>query len=515
MKTRKIQQAIIYIIFPLTGILLLPYFQYELTPDSVSYLSIAEKYSHGDLLNAVNRFWPPLISWLAIPFLWLNAPPIIAGKLVMILSGIVLLVAVRKILIQWKIADWIICYFLCLLIFIIYFFSFSMTTADMLLTAVLAVYLSLLFSPLYKEKLRYGIYAGIAGALCYLAKHYAFFFFSCHFILFTIIFYGISEREVKKMILKNFVAGISVFLILCALWTTALSIRYHSFTVSMVGKYNFTFIGPHTTHEHKPVIGGFFVPPNSTAINVWEDPSDLHWKTWNPFSSAENFRHYIKRIYFNWYRTYLFIVDFSPLLLGIVIVALLFILREKSLRNMFNNKLVWLFATILLYLGGYCLIFTDYRFVWPACILLLLIGALLLSDVFSRFNLSRGRKILFLAILGLFFLFFPLKSLFKNLHVDKDMADMAALLATKYNVKGAIASNANWFQTLFISFHLKNTYYGAAEPAMDQELLVTSLKELKINYYIEWKAYAVNKLPPGYEEITKDSIPSLRIYKIK
>ena len=43
------------------GIILIPYYRFQLNPDGVSYISIAQKYLLGDLIHAINGYWLSLI----------------------------------------------------------------------------------------------------------------------------------------------------------------------------------------------------------------------------------------------------------------------------------------------------------------------------------------------------------------------------------------------------------------------------------------------------------------------
>jgi len=59
------------------GAILLNFYQYQINPDGISYISIAQKYLRGDYGNAVNGYWSPLFSWLLMPFLLLGCLPYI------------------------------------------------------------------------------------------------------------------------------------------------------------------------------------------------------------------------------------------------------------------------------------------------------------------------------------------------------------------------------------------------------------------------------------------------------
>jgi len=61
----------------------------RLNSDAIAYMRVAEYWSVGNLSFAVNGYWGPMLSWLMVPFLWLSAEPLLAGKLAMLVSGAV------------------------------------------------------------------------------------------------------------------------------------------------------------------------------------------------------------------------------------------------------------------------------------------------------------------------------------------------------------------------------------------------------------------------------------------
>ena len=60
------------VIYCAAGFALLPFFRYQINPDGISYISIAQKYLIGDIDNAINGHFSPLFSWLLVPFLFLS-----------------------------------------------------------------------------------------------------------------------------------------------------------------------------------------------------------------------------------------------------------------------------------------------------------------------------------------------------------------------------------------------------------------------------------------------------------
>jgi len=69
------------------GLGLLAAYQFQINPDGIAYLDIAEKYVRGDIWGAINAYWSPLISWLTAGLRLLGLPPQVAIKLVLLMSG--------------------------------------------------------------------------------------------------------------------------------------------------------------------------------------------------------------------------------------------------------------------------------------------------------------------------------------------------------------------------------------------------------------------------------------------
>ncbi|MHC4720172.1 MAG: hypothetical protein ACYSYT_06835, partial [Planctomycetota bacterium] len=49
---------------------LVGHYRYQINPDGISYISVAQKYLAGDFAGAINGYWGPLYSWLLMPFLY-------------------------------------------------------------------------------------------------------------------------------------------------------------------------------------------------------------------------------------------------------------------------------------------------------------------------------------------------------------------------------------------------------------------------------------------------------------
>ncbi len=56
--------------FIIAGCAFFPFYRYELTPDGISYVSIASQYAAGYWKEAINSYWGPLYSWCLAVLLW-------------------------------------------------------------------------------------------------------------------------------------------------------------------------------------------------------------------------------------------------------------------------------------------------------------------------------------------------------------------------------------------------------------------------------------------------------------
>lgn len=69
--------------------------RYRLGLDGVSYLSIAQRWADGEVVR--NAYWGPLTSWLAVPWLWVGLPPVVAGHLGMLTAASAAVAGVRQV----------------------------------------------------------------------------------------------------------------------------------------------------------------------------------------------------------------------------------------------------------------------------------------------------------------------------------------------------------------------------------------------------------------------------------
>jgi len=500
---------LIYVVF---GLVLLKYYQYQINPDGVSYIGIAQKYLRGDFFNAIKGHWGPLMSWLLMPFLYLGLAPLFAAKILSLIIGFLTIIGVRLLSYKFEMDQRLRDIILFTLIPICLFFSLSVISPDLLMVCVLVFYLNIIFSNKYSCSRSAGLWCGLLGAIAYLSKNYAFPFFLVHFSVFNIIHYFRNPTsELKKRVVANFILGIVVFLIISGAWISLLSNKYGYFTVGTAGKYNFAVFGPEL-EDHPMHVQGFLKPADKTAVSAWEDPAYLDVGSWGPLQSWGACWYEIKYFLnnalgiifaFQSFSVFAFLIFFGAIFLAI-----------SKIRQGLKIELHYSLITMAIYSIGFALFLIELRYLWITYILLLLMGGYLLNKLLDKEYYSK--RLRSNVILGLFvvsFLVFPVDQLVRNLNTGREMYELSKKLKHEYIIKGNIASNKKWADSLYLSYYLNAQYYGESKKEIYDKELATELKKHKIDYYFVWQKGP--QFLDNYEEVTDGEIDGLRIYNLK
>lgn len=352
------------------SLILIPYYKYLVNGDAIAYISIANHYLSGNLSYAINGYWGPLYSWLLIPFIYVwpgEVQTLLSARILAVILGIFTIIGFKLLIDKFDLESKIKILTLVSSLPIILYFVFNDPTPDLLVVCLLIYYLNTIMDSRYRSKVYMGLFSGLFGALAYLSKSYAFFFFIIHFSL-TNIYYIRSFPLKRKIIAKNFALGLIIFFIISGAWIGAISAKYGYFTIGTAGSYNHAKIGPES--KGNPIdYEGLFQPPNPYAISIWEDPTYLNIKKWNPIESSENIKHQIAVFSNNLLILVFMLESFS--ILSLLIIVLGIILYFKTSRES-KRQLTVLLGTIILYLGGYSVILLEARYIWLVYLLLLL-----------------------------------------------------------------------------------------------------------------------------------------------
>jgi hypothetical protein len=332
----------------------------------------------------------------------------------------------------------------------------------------------------YRKIWPMGILTGFLGVMGFLAKSYVFFFFLIHFILVN-FFYVKKFPMDKKTIQKNFLLGLSVFLVISGLWVGMISEKYGTITIGTTGSYNYALVGPDSS-GHPIFSQGLIKPPHEFSTSSWDDPSSLHIKKWSPLKSTQNFQHQIRIILGNLYDLMLlsFNLMFIPFFTIIIALFLFFKTDEESIKN----NLVLILGTMLIYLSGYLIILVEERYLWFVLILSIILGFYSLNMLYKERFLMKKIYVSLTIVLILCLAFYPI-SLLQSYSGACSGAYMVSMDLKSHGIKGNIASNDHWEIMDYFGYYLDDQYYGITgnKPSLE---LRRDLDLYQIDYYFIW-----------------------------
>jgi hypothetical protein len=508
----------VLVVYSILAVFSLKYFQYKFGADEISYVNIAHAYVTGQWGSAINGYWSPLYSWLMTPFLLFGSTPlydVYVSKIVSLIIGFFTFISVRNLSRTFRMDRMVERSILISLIPVILYFSLILNTPDLLLVCVLIYYLSIIFNAEYSNSLINGVLCGFIGAVAYLTKSFAFPFFVVTFLLFNLRFHFKGLKIEKRKVLKNLVLGFLVFFVVSGLWVGTISEKYGKLTISTAGEYNQAQIGPEygvNTMEYglAPIYYlGLIKPSNNNAISIWDDLSYIKMKQWSPFSSLKNFEYELKIIRENSFYTVNIIESFMPVAVILLVSMVLFILRFK-VDMVSKNILKYLLFTMLIYIGGYCLIIPEWRYLWFIFVLLIFSGFLMVDRLYKSHVLTLNIRNILLFLLISSFVIQPAYEVVLFASPDDEVYNLSNILKADYGVHGNIASNDEWGEMLTFSYYLNGKYYGISKKTNSSIVLNQELEDNNIDYYFVWGTTDL-KLS-GYHEITNGKIEGLRIY---
>ena len=467
-------------LFLVSGLILLPHYQYKINPDSIAYINIARNYLVGNWSEAVNGYWGPVYSWLMVPFLHFGIEPLAAAKILALGTGVLTLFLLKK-LINSPLAY-------IAIIPILLYQSFYVINPDFLIVPIFFSYLILILGEDFGKNKRKGILCGILGGVGYLTKAYFFYFFIFHFSLIMVYRYWESKQ---KQIILNTIFGLLACIAIAVSWGVVLGVKYGHFTLGTAGGFNHALARTIESKGYPMYYRGLVAPPNETAASAWEEPILYKLDNWNPLSSWINLKTQLKISGGNIAKTGGIIQDFTVFAAAIISGVLLSSFR-KNLKG-------WLMlATAAIYAGGYSLITVEARYLWPIQIILLIMGLDLIKMV-------KPNKRWLSLVLCLSFVVLPLKEMRHDFELGKGFFTLSQRLERELPLKGAkVASDANWDTMDFLAYYLDYRYYGQTVSYLGKE----------IEYYFVWEKDEF--VHPDYKKVSSISLngaPVLKIYK--
>jgi len=328
---------------------------------------------------------------------------------------------------------------------------------------------------------------GVAGGAGYLAKSYMLPFFIVHFsVMNAVWFLKAGASGMKVNIVRMWIWGMCVFILISGLWIGALSQKYGYFTFGTAGRYNFARTGPGMKGDtmlskgHAMLHDGFLNMPNRTAINAFEDPSYFDRKLWSP---VKNFRHYLSVLLINTQAAVAAFITFSPLS-GLIIFFSFFIFASGIRRR---SPSVFLTGVLLMTAGiwtlGYMLVVVEERYVWINNFFLLFMAGTVLTEIKRYSPRAVYRAVFVVTVIS--FLFAPAKNLIMRFNCGKDIRLLGEQLKLA-GINGPFASSTHWYLNYYLAYHVQSRYYGVSNRLYDCPTLKNELEKRHCNYFFVW-----------------------------
>lgn len=469
-----------YLLF---SVIIFPNFEYIINSDGISYINIATNYLNGHIFQAINGYWSPLYSWLLVPFIYIwpgNLENVISTKILSIIIGLFTFIAISSILTKLSMDNYQKTITLLALLPFMLYFTFNYISPDFLVVCTLLYYMNFLMDERYRKTWLMGILTGFLGVMAFLAKSYVFFFFLIHFMVVNLFYVEKFSRD-RKTIQKNFLLGLSVFLVISGLWVGMISEKYGTITIGTTGSYNYALAGPNSS-GHPIFSQGLIKPPHEFSTSSWDDPSCFHINKWNPFKSTQNFQHQIRIILGNLYD--LILLSFNLMFIPFFTIIMALFLFFKTDKESIKNNLVIILGTMLIYLSGYLIILVEERYLWFVLILSIILGFYTLNMLYKERYLMKKIYVSLIIVLILCLAFYPI-SLLHSYSGACSGAYMVSMDLKSHGIKGNIASNDHWEIMDYFGYYLDDQYYGITGNKSSLELR-RDLDLYQIDYYFIW-----------------------------
>lgn len=467
----KLPSWIFYPVYAIAYLCILHFFQYQTDVDTIGYIAAAEHYASGSFFEGINGYWSPLLSWLLVPFLWLNIPALLAIKLIDLAAGIVGLRLIellsQEVLIKPSYTRW------SMLVAMPHLAMFSLcaSTPDVLACvswlAVTYATLQLLANP---GRNAIGKLSA-SGVISYVAKYYHFY----AFLLLLAVFMLIAWLYLRnKQIILAFLKTAALFLFLSSIWVCAIYFKHGVFTPTTAAGHNL-----HTSQQkgavNYPQKGEHILPLSYDRYiyTAWEYVPDYVSADRNAQTPANaDIRSLLGHTLHNITKgPAYFYLETALLLLSLVVLF-----RPGTFRT--NRPALFLLLIMLLYPLGYYVTAVDYRY-----LLFCIIGVIILA-VLALQHAHAARQIMIgILLAGSFLLPFHRIDQFAYKGGTGNAMNNVFNTADQLRGKHLMSSPATWSRAIALAYQSKAKYYDTLLP----EKLQTNNHELKqyhISYYL-------------------------------
>jgi len=430
-----------------------------INPDAVSYLRNALYWSQGRFGDAVAGYWSPLFSLCLAPLVAMGFDPAHAGIAVMAVWGAALVVATGVLVIRLRLLPAGPALAASLLVAETTVRWGTTLFPDVILAACLMGSAVVLVDPAVLTSRRRAMLAGVLGGLSYLGKAYGFPFFLVFLPMTLACFHAPPWRAV----VRAWGLAMAGFAMVAIPWAAALSIKYETPTIGLVGRINHAIVGPWDPSRNelwKPVPG---------RITVWEIPETRRYGFWSPLDSVTAFRWQVRLVWTHAKQVRDALARFDWLSLGLVLAVVGPFLAHLGDDRLWRRFVLWIAGTFAVFGAGFVFVYFDYRYVAPFLKPLAIMATFACADRLA----SRGVvRVIFVSAVILSFAAHanvpftpylveePHGTAFDNITVDSKPHRVLAHRLAEAGVSGPLASNFYW-GGMFTSYFMDAAFVGS------------------------------------------------------
>jgi hypothetical protein len=339
--------------------LLLPYYRFQLNPDGVANMAIAEQLVRGDLSNAVNAYWSPLLPVCIAFWKILVGDFLLAAKCVNAICGIYIIIQCYHILNKLKINLSTLILTLLVLAIVVLRVSLTILTADLLFLAILFSVLHLLLFTKEPNRLKNKFLLGLLGGTLYITKSYGLPFFSGMILISTFVDLFLYKKNFVS-VFNRYAPILFIFFSISVIWISILYKKYNFITIGTSGAYNaqiISFIAP------GQVMNKSLLVPPSFAYNhsIWDDISCIKFnETLSPLNTPFN-KQYLGLVIKNILKAVAYSLFFFS-------IPVIFLKKGRLFSSGYSWILYFIFISIL-QIFSYSLLAVEGRyFLFSACL---------------------------------------------------------------------------------------------------------------------------------------------------
>lgn len=459
-------------------LLLYPAYHFIFDDDGMGYMMVARRLAEGNWQHAINGYWSPLHSWVAVPLIKMGMTEMTAFKISNWIIGLLILVWIHRLSNKTGLTGQLKAILLLVCIPIIIHYAVYEVAADLLFCWLALVYTDIITEEDFFVKARLNLLCGVVAAFLYFSKAYAFPFFLLHFSLVQGWFYvnsGGPER--KKWLIRNLVLGFGSFLLLAAPWIWALYDKYDELTIGYAGRLNQDV---HLYSRQSTTDALVFPPPYPDSPGGWEDPYfiPVQRTPGEYFFRPDILVKQVRLFLTNVIRAVAAFNQLSFLALATLLGLGIYLMQQR-------NRVLFLFLlTCLILPSGYLLVFIEPRYIWPVNLLILTGGAFLLQIILSRLRIARKAATICWALFFGSFLIAPINDLKDTFNGNQELFQLADFAEEK-NIRGryCCSDNADYSMIPKLAFLTHSSTWTITRGDKPYEEHLAALRENRIGYY--------------------------------